>query len=373
MNTLLRILVIITLLLNGVALWFANALYGKRELLIDRNIVLEDFIVTVAKTFEAEDAPHENTAGNHEARDISAVTLATADITPDRSDFWETYNEELEKMDNKSYSIDGRRYDLQEIYVLDSEGKPVMDRTGKPTKEGAPMDVLLKEVQQKALDQRARINKVRGELTKVRTELEDTIAELNTVKKEGRESLKTIAARDETIAGLESDKARLEEEKTALEEEKTILEDEKSSLQADLDKTQEDLDTVIAERDQLKATIEKIIQTGGAQKGGSASSAAVANVAAGVKGTIARVDNEYNFCIVKVSDETINELLGENRDRELPAVELLVRRAGDANGTVLGKVRIRTITAEANALLCDILSDWKQEDLKVGDEVFYLD
>lgn len=369
MNIVLRILVIVTLLLNGVALWFATSLYGKRELLIDRNIVLEDFIVTIAKTFEAEDAPHENTAGNHEARDISAVTLATADITPDRSDFWETYNEELEKMDNKSYSIDARRYDLQEIYVLDAEGKPVMDRTGKPTKEGAPMDILLKEVQQKALDQRARINKVRGELTKVRTELEDTITELNAVKKDGRESLKTIAARDETIAGLESDKARLEEEKSALEDEKAILEDEKSALQADLEKTQEDLDTVVAERDQLKATIEKILQTGGAQKNNAAS--AVANVSAGVKGTVAGVDNTYNFCVIKVTEATVNELLGENRDRELPPIDLLVRRPGD--DAILGKIRVRAITAEDSALICDILSDWKQGDLRKGDEVFYLD
>ncbi len=371
MNIVLRCLVIVTLILNGVSVWFATSLYGKRELLIDRNIVLEEFIVKIAKTFEAEDAPHENTASKHEERDISEVSLATADITPDRGDFWEGYNEELEKMDIESYSIDARKMDLQEIYVLDAEGKPRLDRTGKPTKEGAPMATLLAEVQQKAMDQRARINKVRGELKKVRVELEETITDLNAVKKGARESLKTIQQREETIATLESEKVRLEEEKSALESEKSALEDEKAALQADLDKSNEDLLAATDQVAQLKATIEKIVQAGGGQKSDAA--VAVANLTAGVKGTIARADNDYNFCIVKVTDETMKQLVGEDGSRELPEISFLVRHAGMANEQVIAKIRVRAITTEENAIICDILEDWKLEDIKSGDEVFYLD
>ena len=370
MNIVLRILVILTLVLNGVALWFATALYGKRNLLIDRNESFRDFAVAIAKTFEAEEPVHENTAANHEARDISEVSLAAADITPDKSDFWESYKEELEKIDGKRYSIDARKDDLDEVYVLNAEGKPELDGRGAPVKEGAPMDVLLKEIQDKALAQYKRLNTVRGELTKVRTELESAITELNAVKKQGRESLKTIAEKEEQIAGLEADKARLEGEVTNLKGEITSLDEEKATLQADLDKANEELETAKAEIAKLKETLEKIVTTGKGTSGDG--NAAVVNVTAGVKGTVARVDNEYNFCLVTLSDEALKELIGENGDRELPELEYLVRRPGDENG-IVGKVRLRTLTKDTKTIVCDILAGWKQAEFQKGDEVFYLD
>ena len=69
--------------------------------------------------------------------DIPNVTLATADITPDTSDFWETYKQAYEKIDGKSYAIPNPS-DLDETYVLDGEGKPERDFEGKPVKAGAP-------------------------------------------------------------------------------------------------------------------------------------------------------------------------------------------------------------------------------------------
>ena len=73
MNIVLRILVILTLILNGVAVWFATEMYGKRNLVIDRNVGFRDFTIKIAKTFEAEEPATENTAANHTARDISSV------------------------------------------------------------------------------------------------------------------------------------------------------------------------------------------------------------------------------------------------------------------------------------------------------------
>ncbi|MEG1552741.1 MAG: hypothetical protein RR417_04220 [Kiritimatiellia bacterium] len=370
MNIVLRILVIVTLLLNGVALWFATSLYGKRNLLIDRNEAFDNFTATLAQTFEAEEAKHENTAAGHEARDISPVTLATADITPDKSDFWESYKQELEKIDGKNYSIADKRSDLAEVYILNAEGKPERDARGAPVKDGAPMALLLAEIQKKAMEQRSRLNTVRGELTKVRTELEDAIVELNGVKKDARQSLKTIQAKEEQIAALEADKARLESEKAALEEEKATLENEKAALQADYDKIEEELESAKAEIEKLKATIEKIVVQGTGGKSDSA--AAVANVSAGVKGKITRVNNEYNYCLVEVDDTVLAELIGEDGSRPLPELELLVRRPGADQG-VLGKIRLRTITKDIKTIVCDILSGWKQGEIQKGDEAFYLD
>ena len=352
MNIVLRILVILTLILNGVALWFSLALYGKRNLLIDRNDSFRDFTIKIARTFEAAEDREEQ---------------AAAAPAPDKSDFWETYKQAYEKIDNKSYAIPNTS-DLDEVYVLDGEGKPVLDSHGDPEKEGAPMANALEEVLKMANAQRARMNNIRDQLAKLRAEYEETVADLNAVKKQGRESLKTIAERDETIAGLEADKARLEGEITELKSQISTLENEKQSLQADLDKANEELENLKAENEKLRKVIEENIR-GGANPNGPL--AAVANIAAGVKGTVVRVNNEYNYCLVKLSDEALTELIGENGDRPLPEIDYLIRRPG-VDG-VVGKVRLRTLTKDVKTIVCDILADWKQGDVKNGDEIFYLD
>ena len=339
MNIVLRILVILTLILNGVALWFAMALYGQRNLVIDRNVLFRDFTIKIAKTFEAEEPVLENTAANHTARDISDVTLATADITPDRSDFWETYKEGYEKLDNKSYQI-ANTSDLDEVYILNAEGKPEKDFQGNPVKEGAPLDNALNEVLKKATAQRSRMNDIRVQLTDLRKEYEETIDNLNEVKKQGRESLKTIAAKEEQISTLEGEKATLEGQVTELKDQVQTLEDDKVAQQG----------------------------TRGVNP-----DAVAANITAGVKGKVVRVDNDYNYCIVKLDDAAIAELIGEDGEKELPELDLYVRHEGVNEDDVVGKIRLKTVTKDAGVLVCDILIDWKQGDIKRGDEVFYLD
>ncbi len=370
MNIVLRILVILTLILNGVALWFAMELYGKRNLLIDRNILFRDFTVQVAKTFEAEEPVIENTAANHTARDISPVTLASADITPDRSDYWESYKEGYEKMDNKSYQIENTS-DLDEVYELDAEGKPKKDFQGNPVKDGAPLDSALKDVLKKAMDQRARMNNIRAQLTNIREEYEDTVTELNDVKKQGRESLKTIAAKEEQIATLESEKSQLEGQVSELKDQVQTLEDDKVAMQGDLDKVTEENETLRGEVEKLKATIDKIAQSG--TRGVNADAAMAANITAGVKGRVVRSDNSYNFCIIKLDENAIAELIGADGERELPEIDYYVRRKGDDKGEILGKVRLRTLTKDAGVVICDILTEWKQGEILRDDEIFYLD
>lgn len=369
MNIVLRILVILTLILNGVAVWFATEMYGKRNLVIDRNVGFRDFTIKIAKTFEAEEPATENTAANHTARDISAVTLANADITPDRSDFWEGYQEGYEKSDAKLYQIPNTS-DLDEVYILNAEGKPEKDFQGNPITDGAPMDKALDEVLAKAKAQLDRMNNIRGQLVKIREEYEDTVVELNDVKKQGRESLKTIAAKEEQIAVLESEKATLEGQVTELKGTVQTLEDEKVAIQGDLDKANEDLETAQAEVEKLKATLDKIAQQG---TRGVNANAVAANVTAGVKGKVVRVDNDYNYCLVKLDETAVAELIGVDGEKELPEIEFYVRHEGAAEDMVVGKIRLKTLTKDAGVLVCDILVDWKQGDIKRGDEVFYLD
>lgn len=367
MNITLRVLIILILMLNGVSLWFATVLYGKRELLIDRNRTLEDSIVQLAKTFEAEDAPYADTSANHEARDISEVSLANADITPDTSDFWTTYQEQYEKQDGKRYDISNKRDDLAEIYELDGEGKPLLDSRGQKITEGAPMAKLLEEVQDKAVKQYGRMNLIRSELAKVRAELEDTITELNKVKKAGRADKKTIKAREDTIAELESKVSQLEDEKASLEAQIAALEEEKTALQADLEKVMEEKEQMQADIDKLRNTLEELTR-------GQSTGKVAINITAGVKGTITKVDNEYNIAIFKATPETMTELLGEDRqERTLPDISFLVKRPGAKASAVAGKIQLRTLVASGDLIVCDILKDWKQTKIEAGDEVFYLD
>lgn len=371
MNILLRILVILTLLLNGVSLWFAKETYAKRNLLIDYKDASKDFFERIAKQFE-KDEPEEVSAADREARDISPVSLANADITPDRSDFWETYKMGLEKIDAKNTYAIPSPDDLDAIYNIDPEtNKPKLDSRGNPDKEGAPMAVALEEIMVKAQAQRKRLNDTRTQLTKLREEYEEAVADLNAVKKQGREDKKTIQAREETIAQLEADKSRLEGEIADLKSQIETLEQEKQALQADLDKANEEMETLRAENEKYKEIIEKITREG-TRGPGSGATAVVGNILAGVKGTIVRVDNDYNFCLVKLTEEAFIELVGEDGGRELPEVEYLIRRPGN-NTTTLGKVRLRTITKELHTIYCDILADWKQDDIRKGDEIFYLD
>ncbi len=380
MNILLRILVILTLVLNGVAFWFTYALYGKRELLKDRNDRFRDFTVEIAKTLEAEQPAateeDEATLAAKTTRDDDEISLDTADMAPEelrRVNFWtdgEGYHIEYEATP-EFYAVPNVA-DLDEIYILDAEKKAKLDARGLPVTAGSPMDLALKEIVAKSEAQRDHYALVRGQLTALREEYEATIPVLNAAKAEARQHLKTIQARDNTISGLEADKANLEGQVADRDQQIATLEEEKQTLQNDLDAITEERDTLADAVENLKKTLEMFAQGGQGANTSANGIAAIANVSAGIKGTIARVDNEYNFAIVKLTPESLTELIGEAGDRPLPEVEFYVCRPGKQSD-VIAKVKLRTLVKDQSAIVCDIPADWKQADVQLGDEVFYLD
>lgn len=380
MNILLRILVILTLVLNGVAFWFTYALYGKRELLKDRNDRFRDFTVEIAKTLEAEQPAateeDEATLAAKTTRDDDEISLDTADMAPEelrRVNFWtdgEGYHIEYEATP-EFYAVPNVA-DLDEIYILDAEKKAKLDARGLPVTAGSPMDLALKEIVAKSEAQRDHYALVRGQLTALREEYEATIPVLNAAKAEARQHLKTIQARDNTISGLEADKANLEGQVADRDQQIATLEEEKQTLQNDLDAITEERDTLADAVENLKKTLAMLAQSGQGANASANGIAAIANVSAGIKGTIARVDNEYNFAIVKLTPESLTELIGEAGDRPLPEVEFYVCRPGKQSD-VIAKVKLRTLVKDQSAIVCDIPADWKQADVQLGDEVFYLD
>lgn len=76
---------------------------------------------------------------------------------------------------------------------------------------------------------------------------------------------------------------------------------------------------------------------------------------AGTKGEIVAVDPKFDFVVLNI---------GANQG-VLPNAKLLVNR----NGKLIAKVRITSV--EPTRSIANVLSDWKQDELSEGDQVFY--
>ena len=84
-------------------------------------------------------------------------------------------------------------------------------------------------------------------------------------------------------------------------------------------------------------------------------------------------NDEWKYAVIEFTPEFITELIGPARDRALPACEVMVRRAGSENideGFVT-RLKLRQILREKNIVIADVLTDWQQKPVMVGDVVFY--
>ena len=104
----------------------------------------------------------------------------------------------------------------------------------------------------------------------------------------------------------------------------------------------------------------------------------MANLTAGVKGEVVKVDNEYQFAIIRLGEDSMKELLGENLDAPLPSVELHVKRPGFKGpaGEYITRIRLRKAfpnkkEGKSNLVVVDILPDWQQAPMEVKDVIFY--
>ena len=254
----------LTLVLNGVAFWFTYALYGKRELLKDRNDRFESFTIEIAKTLEG--AQPEQTEDDKaalaempvidmESTDAEHAGKALTDL--EVRSFWTEgeggYHIEYESTPEFYQGPDPQ--DLKEVYVLDAEKKAKLNARGEAVKEGSKMDVALNEIVAKSEAQRDYYTKVRGQLTALREEYEALVPQIHTLKEESRQRAQTIIDRDNTISGLEADKANLEGQVADRDQQIASLEEEKSVLQGDLDAVTEERDTLADEVENLKKTM----------------------------------------------------------------------------------------------------------------------
>ncbi len=377
MNKALHVLVYVILVVAGVALYFEYNLYGKKELLKDRNRQLEDYLINISKTIEKADAP--KPASQPEARkDVSPIEAKLVE-TPETENVLEEFPVQLEEANLETLKWDDKeRVQLRQLYKLDPDGMKIPDpaNPGDFVKKGpGTAQELLDQLFDRAKAQQAKLNTTRAELAAARTKIEGLVADFNKLPPDMRQDKVTIEEQKKNIADLEDQKKDVEEQlqksKAQVEElnaEIASLKDEVTNAKDETEAVKEDL----AKMTKLKDQLTKLLQQQAATPSAAASGVAVTSLSAGDKGKIVKADNQLMFAIVEFTDEAMKELLGPERQNALPQLEMGLRRKGfnGPAGEYVGRIRLRQEVKGKNFIIADILGDWKQADLQGGDVVF---
>ena len=169
MNKVLHVLVYVFLVLAGAGLFFELQLNSSRDLLTDRNRLQEDCLVKLARTIEKEDPAKDNSI--EVKKDVSAVEDKPVD-SPEMSNVLEDYNGALEQTrmgDDVTFNWgESQRQQLRTVYVLDPEGKPVMDGSQPLMRGPGTEQELLDKLFEAAKAQQARLNTTRAALADLR-------------------------------------------------------------------------------------------------------------------------------------------------------------------------------------------------------------
>ena len=373
MNKLLHVLVYVFLVLAGAGLFFELQLNDKRTELTKRNRLQEDCFVRLAKTIEKVEPSKD--AAFEIKKDSSPVEARLVDI-PDMDNLLEDYPAPLEQTNLETYDWENQRDALRRVFVLDFEGKPVMDGN-EPQTRGSDEDKMLNALFESAKAQQSRLNSTRAALTELRGKLAAVVEELNKLKPEARQDKVTIVEKNEKIAKLEEEKAALEDQITKLKSQIDELNTEISSkndeiagLKDEVEAVKEDLAAKKKIIEQLKEMIkqQQVRAPGERAAGGNA----VTSLPAGDKGKLIEVDNENMFAIIQFTDEAMKEMKGEDPNTPLPALELGLKRPGFKGeaGEFVGRIRLRQEVKGKPYVICDILGAWEQDKAQVNDVVF---
>lgn len=375
MNKALHAFVYLFLALAGAALWFELQLNAKRTLLTDRNRLQEDVFIKIAKTIEKEEVSKD--ASVEVRKDVSPIEARQID-SPDTENVLEDYKSYLEQQNLETFNWDGKREQLRKIYVEDAEGNPIKDG-GRPVDHGPGTErELLDSLLAAAIKQQSTLNTTRAELAKLRGVLVDVVEELNDIKPKARQDKLTILEKEDKISQLEKAKADAEAQVVKikgqiddLNGEIASLRDEVQTAKDEAAQNAEKLEEAEKKAANLAKALQDAYQSAGAASAGS--SAAITSVPYGEKGKIVSADNEYMFATIELSDAAMKELKGEKLDKPLPVgIEFTIKRTGYSGeaGDIVGRIRTRQEIPGKNYVICDILSAWRQTDVRADDVVF---
>ena len=379
MNKAVHALVYVILAVAGVALYFEMNLFEKKELLKDSNEQLRNCIVKLSSFIEAEDAP----AAKPIEVGIDKEPCEAREVDdPQLTQLLDDYHPEYEKANLTLLKWgDAQAVQLRKLYDLDADGnkKPDPATPGKfITKGPGTAQELVDKITERASKQNEVLNKTRNELANLRGKLQTLAGEYNKLPKEIRLGKIEIEKKEKEIEKLTTEKAAVEDqlqkskseveelktEVTSLKEEVSAAKDETEAVKEDLNKAKE---TVVRLTNMLKTQSAPRAAASGPAAGGG-------QMTSGDKGKISAVDNERLYAVVKFEDAALDELIGAERNGALPPNEMLVTRAakgadGKDSWKIVGRIRLRQWTPKTNLVTVDILPDWQQAPIEVGDVV----
>jgi len=340
MGTVLRVLVVIILVMSGVALFLAHQLYDKREQLIVRTHLLEEQIQKVAGTLEVADP---------------AVSAKQGAPRPTL------------KLDT-----DEKRRQIRQLYQVKLvNGKPEKQKdpvnpAEYSTKGPGTMRELLDQVLDCAVKQKDSLNKTRDEALKLNTKLSETVEECNKAKQESLADKAALEDKNKEVGKFKDDVKALDAKLTGLTDEKKHLADEVADLKKDIETKLVTIADLQKKALDVKAPVkvpEKVTVT----------QAEAFQGAPGDKGKIVAVDDSLKFVVVELSAAAMTELVGEQRDRPMPQVDMMVRHADGkaAADKFVARIKFRQIVRQKNLVVADILMDWQQGPVGINDVVFF--
>ena len=355
MGKLLRVLVVLLLLLSIGAMVFGLKLFGQREMLKGRTQRLETAVMAIARAVETE-APALAQKPTLTAKDISPVEAERVRV-PELSDFWDSYDAGLESRDEDIPKVAVDRSELKAFYKVDSAGKPMKDAGD------GPMQAVLDELIARAGDQYSTLTETRNVLKSLRSETVETIEDLNQQKSDLRDARVEISQFE---AKLRATVDPLEAKIANLGDEVAELTEERDALNIRTDEMQTQLDLAVEQVEELEKKLEVVGRTTGPKP----ADAGTVALEPGVKGMVLEVDTQWNFVILDLSRETLVELLGEELDAQLQAVDFVVRRPGDG-GAFVAKVRLIQVKKAERIGVAEILPKWQQLAITEGDVVAF--
>lgn len=390
MNKALHVFVYLFLVLTGAALFFAYETFLNKEEMSDRNKALRDTIIEASAYIEKDTKYASNEACPEADKykiDISPLTAEMATSgNPETKDVLaeaEAYRYGLEDSVHDPLAWGKKERDLlRNIYEIDpATGKPFDDGTTKMTADSDAVRLLRKFVDS-LRKQKDQFNKTREAIPSLRKQVENLVAEVNDLKPQIRKDRKTIEERDQSITELTDQKTKLEGEivdkKAQIDQlnvEITSLRDDITTARQETEAAKEELEKEKEMVTKLKKMIQDLQKSMIASVGTPGSSelgAAVTSLPAGDKGKILLANNENAFVIIEVTPEAMMELKGNDLTRPLPLLDFPIKRPGFEGpaGEIVGRVRLRQDVPGKNWIVCDILTNWTQSELKQNDIVF---
>jgi hypothetical protein len=378
MGKLLKVLTIFVFLFSVAAFVLGVLNFNKRELLIGRTNMLEQYVTKLAATIETEQPEFDGTP-DHTEWDVDEVTDRVND-DPEMSEFWNTYSNALETSGTVFVNLGTRQNkDILATYYHmvpnpEKPGEMMIDRDmqGAPVVEGSgTMHDLLEDTLARADAQIKRLNTTRQQLITLRMQLDEVAGLLNEEKQQRRANLATITQLNKKIEELENVIVQKDNEIARLEREKAELNDQIAMLNdqiAEKDQQIQEQETQIA---RLKEQIDRLLASVAEDGRGPGSTITLSQLALtpGVKGKIREVNREFSFVIVELTEEAKAEVMPEG---EFHPIELMVHRKGaDGEDIIVTRIRLINPPSDDRLTIGENMYGWEQIPVEPGDAVIY--